>query len=193
MASLLLTTVDSYSSRARVFSSSSPDTTYLLSNTMNGVRRLLGGGGQRSQSPTTPTRTSLEQYPSPPPTTTPLVIPSSKPSWPPSPLSQGHGTPKSSMDSTRSENFTSSYSKGLPSSPPTNAVAGPSSPIRPLPSRVAQLAQKSLPPLDQNWKRSSIVDTRDELIMSLLASEAILDSKDFPVLTAEEVEELKKV
>ncbi|KDR84053.1 hypothetical protein GALMADRAFT_262408 [Galerina marginata CBS 339.88] len=39
---------------------------------------------------------------------------------------------------------------------------------------------------------SSPLNTRDELLMSLMASEAVIDSRDFPILTAEEVEELKK-
>lgn len=38
-----------------------------------------------------------------------------------------------------------------------------------------------------------MVDTRDELLMSLLASEAIVDSRDCEILSSEEVEELKKV
>lgn len=38
-----------------------------------------------------------------------------------------------------------------------------------------------------------MVDTRDELLMSLLASEAIVDSREFEILSSEEVEELKKV
>jgi hypothetical protein len=38
-----------------------------------------------------------------------------------------------------------------------------------------------------------MVDTRDELLMSLLASEAIVDSHECEILTSEEVEELKKV
>lgn len=84
----------------------------------------------------------------------------------------------------------------LPSSsasPPrlNGAIPGPSSPSRPLPNRVAQLSQKLS---DRNWKRSSsMVDTRDELLMSLLASEAVVDSREFEILSSEEVEELKKV
>ena len=76
-----------------------------------------------------------------------------------------------------------------------NAIAGPSSPpIRPLPNRVAQLSHKSVISLEPNWKRSSnMVDTRDELLMSLLASEAIVDSYDYEILSSEGVEELKKV
>lgn len=37
------------------------------------------------------------------------------------------------------------------------------------------------------------MDARDELLISLLASEAMLDSREFDILSAEDVEELKKV
>lgn len=44
------------------------------------------------------------------------------------------------------------------------------------------------------WKRSSgPLNTRDELLMSLLTSEAVVDSRDFEILSAEDIEELKKV
>lgn len=38
-----------------------------------------------------------------------------------------------------------------------------------------------------------MLNIRDDLLMSLLASEAIVDSRGFEVLSSEEVEELKKV
>lgn len=38
-----------------------------------------------------------------------------------------------------------------------------------------------------------MLDIRDDLLMSLLASEAIVDSRGCEILSAEEVEELKKV
>jgi Up-regulated During Septation len=38
-----------------------------------------------------------------------------------------------------------------------------------------------------------LVNTRDDLLMSLLASEAVVDSRGFEILSAEEVEELKRV
>lgn len=47
---------------------------------------------------------------------------------------------------------------------------------------------------DPDWKRlSGNLNTRDELLVSLMASEAVIDSRDFEILTAEEVEDLKKV
>ncbi|KAL5530104.1 hypothetical protein ACEPAF_6361 [Sanghuangporus sanghuang] len=190
---------------------------------MNGVRRLLGGAGQRPQSP--PTSGSSEAEQSKLYTITPLSI-SSKPLWKPDLLANEapNGRPDSTSTSTVSgsasytngvtlakthngrQNSTSSvfrppsiassassYRKSVPGSPgssPTSAVrsfnifSGPSSPSRPMLNRIAQL---------KPWKRASgPVDTRDELLMSLLASEAIVDSRDCDILHSEDVEELKK-
>ncbi|PFH51338.1 hypothetical protein AMATHDRAFT_59425 [Amanita thiersii Skay4041] len=69
----------------------------------------------------------------------------------------------------------------------------PSSSPRALPGRL--ITRKSVPRADSepNWKRASTtLNTRDELLMSLLASEAVIDSRDFDILSSEEVEELKK-
>ncbi|KAL5507937.1 hypothetical protein ACEPAH_5555 [Sanghuangporus vaninii] len=190
---------------------------------MNGVRRLLGGAGQRPQS--SPTSGSSEAEQSKFYLVTPLSI-SSKPLWKPDLLANEapNGTPDSTSTSTVSgsasytngvtlakthngrQNSTSSvfrppsiassassYRKSVPGSSgssPTSAVrssnifSGPSSPSRPMPNRIAQL---------KPWKRASgPVDTRDELLMSLLASEAIVDSRDCDILHSEDVEELKK-
>lgn len=47
---------------------------------------------------------------------------------------------------------------------------------------------------DPGWKRDSgNLTTRDELLISLMASEAIIDCREFIILGTEEVEELKKV
>jgi hypothetical protein len=40
---------------------------------------------------------------------------------------------------------------------------------------------------------NGMVNTKDELLMSLLASEAVVDSRDSEILSSEQVEELKKV
>ncbi|KIL70322.1 hypothetical protein M378DRAFT_175588 [Amanita muscaria Koide BX008] len=61
------------------------------------------------------------------------------------------------------------------------------------PARVP--VRKSVPKVEeeQEWKRSSTpLNTRDELLISLLASEAVVDSREFDILSSEEVEELKK-
>lgn len=41
-------------------------------------------------------------------------------------------------------------------------------------------------------RTSTVLNTRDELLISLLASEAVVESRDFEIFSAEEVEELKK-
>jgi hypothetical protein len=40
---------------------------------------------------------------------------------------------------------------------------------------------------------NSFLDTADEMLMQILVSQAVIDSKDFEILSLEEVEELKKV
>jgi len=76
-----------------------------------------------------------------------------------------------------------------PSHTPRNGSIS-DSPSPTLPSRV--VTRKSVNRSDA--KRSSgFTNTRDELLFSLLASEAVVDSRGFAVLTCEEVEELKKV
>ena len=47
---------------------------------------------------------------------------------------------------------------------------------------------------ESGWKQNSgVLNTRDELLMSLMASEAVVNSRGFDILTAEEVEDYKKV
>ena len=194
---------------------------------MNGVRRLLGGGTQRPQSPPAQGRTSTEIPPVPPLQTIAPLSFSSKPSWPPFPLTPtSNGTPTRpdsassttmSMSLAANGNQRAASSRGnsldndsrphpsslgshsshgrvlIPSgSSPRlnmNVIAGPS---RPLPDRVAELAKKPVN-LFGRGRGSEPIDTRDELLMSLLTSEAMLDSKEFTILNAEEVEELKRV
>lgn len=55
------------------------------------------------------------------------------------------------------------------------------------------MSRKSIHQVDQSVKRSSsLLNIQDELLMSLLASEAVVDSRNYVILSAEEVEELKK-
>ncbi|KAF8638559.1 hypothetical protein AX17_002102 [Amanita inopinata Kibby_2008] len=76
---------------------------------------------------------------------------------------------------------------------PDSSPSTPSSSPRAGQSRL--LTRKSVPKVDEqpDWKRSSAtLNTRDELLISLLASEAVVDSRDFDILNSEVVEELKK-
>ncbi|KAI0065763.1 hypothetical protein BV25DRAFT_1821443 [Artomyces pyxidatus] len=129
---------------------------------MNGMRRFLGGGAS----------------------TTPLIIPTKSPSSSPSPTKDIPTTPGLFIRKDRKT--------------PATPVAGPSSPPR-----------KSPPDTDSEWtylgsngngstngsgstRGSGLAHTRDALLMSLLSSEAVVDSRGYEILSAEEVEELKK-
>jgi hypothetical protein len=62
------------------------------------------------------------------------------------------------------------------------------------PPSLNRISRKSVNLSESGWKQSSgLLNTRDELLMSLMASEAVVDSRGFDVLTAEEVEDYKKV
>jgi hypothetical protein len=53
--------------------------------------------------------------------------------------------------------------------------------------------RKSISHPEPDWRPSSgTLNTRDELLISLLASQAVVDSRDFEILGSEEVDELKK-
>ncbi|KAI0832767.1 Up-regulated during septation-domain-containing protein [Trametes gibbosa] len=183
---------------------------------MNGVRRFLGGGtGSVTSTPSS--QTSPLPPSTPPSSTTPLGLPP-KPSWPPSSPPQNgtaalEDSPKlttaalffrkdrqrppatstKSDEDTGNSSFQSSrdsVDSGRTSTQPSSPVAGPSSPRMPMPMRVSELARK---PVDGDGRRASmILSSKDDLLMSLLASEAVVDSRGFEVLSAEEVEELKK-
>ncbi|KAL0950197.1 hypothetical protein HGRIS_010189 [Hohenbuehelia grisea] len=189
---------------------------------MNGVRRFLGGAiaqpppppdinPDTSQTPTTPVKTPL---------VIPLKGPTG-PSWPPqSPGTTGQAA--SPPASTGSPNLFQRKHKQQPSIPgdepfpspspygssamsparsqsqssTRNQLAGPSSPSPTLPSHripppnggSRQSAHSEL-----DWKRASTaMNTRDELLISLLASEAVVDSRSFEILGSDEVEDLKK-
>ncbi|PPR02647.1 hypothetical protein CVT24_002130 [Panaeolus cyanescens] len=144
----------------------------------------------------------------------PLSAPLPPPSSSPSPFSSTQALFfKKSTDSFSSTPYaslsrsTSSRANNTPNSAPipsparsqtmpnTPSQAGPSTPPRSLPNSTANRysARKSVNPDNVPWKRTSgPLNTRDELIMSLMASEAVIDSRDFEILSTEEVEDLKK-
>ncbi|KAL4081413.1 Up-regulated during septation-domain-containing protein [Scleroderma yunnanense] len=181
---------------------------------MNGVRRLWGGG---RTSPAAP-QPEPAPTPSPPVPTTASHV---KPPWSPqsspptSPLAEELPTASTpglvirkdkaklisiASPAGGSRNGTSMHSPA--GSSDSYAIPSPSGKSLPngtsgFPSSPAGGALSSpVPPPSSGgleWKRTSgLVNTRDELLMSLLASEAIIDSRDCEILSAEEVEELKK-
>jgi hypothetical protein len=185
---------------------------------MNGVRRFLGGGaaqglpsdssssplasntsplavtGKQSWSPSTSTQ-KPNSRPSESPSNNPgssaqgLVIRKDKQKPLPPSTSQdaGDSVPSgrsgTSISSFKypSRNQTTSSPKRPPGSIPNSTNTGSTrGPHRKLST--------------QSDKRTSgLLNNRDELLMSLLASEAVVDSRDFEILSAEEVEELKTV
>jgi hypothetical protein len=61
-------------------------------------------------------------------------------------------------------------------------------------SSLNRISRKSVNLSESGWKQNSgLLNTRDELLMSLMASEAVVDSRGFDILTAEEIEDYKKV
>jgi hypothetical protein len=79
----------------------------------------------------------------------------------------------------------------MPGSP---ASVSSSPPGRGTPPSSARNSTRKSGTTDPGWKRiSGNLNTRDELLISLMASEAAIDSRDFEIITAEEVEDLKKV
>ncbi|KAM5534401.1 hypothetical protein V8D89_011868 [Ganoderma adspersum] len=184
---------------------------------MNGVRRFLGGGTATSTPPSATSPLLSAASSSSPPATNPLNL-QPKPSWPPtaSPPTNGvtledspkgtaalffrkdrsrqgtNGASSRSDEDTGNSSFQSSrdsVDSGRTSTQPSSPVAGPSSPRIPIPARVAELARK---PADAERRSSMMLSVKDDLLMSLLSSEAIVDSRGYDVLSAEEVEELKK-
>ena len=84
-------------------------------------------------------------------------------------------------------------SQTLPNSPPSgpSSFSGHGTPPS---SYSARNSTRKSGITDPDWKRiSGNLNTRDELLISLMASEAVIDSRDFEIITAEEVEDLKKV
>ncbi|KAG1873560.1 Up-regulated during septation-domain-containing protein [Suillus subalutaceus] len=168
---------------------------------MNGVRKLWGGGSPSTSSPTT-------QTPGPATPITPISpAPSAAPSSESSPLTTtpglfikknkkqssvatvsdaGNGNDVNGSDrsaSPASSRVTSPLRKPVPAPIP---VPGPSSPriLPPLKPRASTASE---------WKRTSgLLNIRDDLLMSLLTSEAVVESRECEILSGEEVEELKK-
>ena len=169
---------------------------------MNGVRRLLAVAGSASP-PTAPSSESKAIHVA--------YNPVNGPSWPPQspviPQTPPQATPptfRKEVDRLKQQpplppeddpfSSNAAYSGSIPGSPPSTT----STPHRTIKRKSPPQAQ-SLTEID--WKRvtgGSISSTttsnvRDELLMSLLASQALVDSRDLEILTSEQVDELKKV
>lgn len=176
---------------------------------MDGVRRFLAAASSPSSS------SPIEAPPAS--AVTPVFNPRNGPSWPPEPdpVSPPQTTaplfskkdrqkfrpnvpgPGDEPGNTSTQSGRSSNGVAMSPSRSVNSLSTPASPIMPSSSRplpqTKMLPKKTINGGDMHAKRSSVLNTRDELLISLLASEAVVDSRDFDILTSEEVEDLKKV
>ncbi|KAH9967089.1 Up-regulated during septation-domain-containing protein [Lactifluus volemus] len=83
----------------------------------------------------------------------------------------------------------------LPVSGPSSTTPSPTTTTTPLRRKAPPLEfEESPPPPPPNLQANDVqpVNTRDALLLSLLSSEAMVDSRGYEILGAEEVEELKK-
>ncbi|KAJ6458632.1 Up-regulated during septation-domain-containing protein [Mycena vitilis] len=135
-----------------------------------------------------------------PPPAEPLPLKPGAPSWPPqSPTTTPLSPPTAPLSFRKDKNDEAEAPRsparaqkplatGLRQTPsPTKQ-----SPIRQLPSPLSRVP----PPTTRlSTSRAAVqppMNTRDELLISLLASEAVVDSRDFEILSSEEVDDLKK-
>ena len=138
---------------------------------MNGVRRFLAGG--QSNAPPSQEDDREDQTVN----TTAALFVRKNTNNSPSQTQTLDGNSYGSDSRVSNDSYSSSMRKSIISSMASGS-AGPSSPRAPIPT----------------VKRESVqLNTRDELLMSLLTSEAVVDSRNFEILSAEETEELKKV
>ncbi|KAG6841855.1 hypothetical protein C0991_006263 [Blastosporella zonata] len=166
---------------------------------MNGVRRFLGGA---NPSTSTPPQSAVVDPPS-------SFNPKSTngPSWPPqSPITATPPTPALTIKPE------SGLQRFQPTPPPddqysisdstrrpyADSPSPSSSPVQPAKGltlrKLVTQSQKTL-----SDKRSSgassvsgVTTTRDELLLSLLASQAVVDSRNFDILSSEQIDELNK-
>lgn len=175
---------------------------------MNGVRRFLAVATSSSSPP-------ANGPDSPTAKSSPGVF-SNGPSWPPQAPTAHVPIPQPSPQSTPPLFFKKDLvgrQKQQPPTPPPDddALSFPFNPGSPASSastsRVPQnrMIKRKTPPQVQSlseidWKRatggsvtSSTTTVRDEFIISLLASQAVVDSREFDILTSEQIDDLKKV
>ncbi|KAG5648765.1 hypothetical protein DXG03_000113 [Asterophora parasitica] len=169
---------------------------------MNGVRRFLGTATASSSSP--PPATIETQIP-------PFATVDSGPSWPPS-------SPTTAVPLTAALNFKKDLSRQrtrhIDGEPGRTSLDSPLRQSTDLPPSLAPSSSRVVPQRlalrksvvksqsissDADWKRSSGASsssgtstTRDELLLSLLASQAVVDSRDFDILSSEQIDDLSK-
>ncbi|KAJ7129229.1 Up-regulated during septation-domain-containing protein [Mycena epipterygia] len=150
---------------------------------MNG----FGGGVRRFLASATGTTS--------PPPAEPLPLKPGTPSWPPQSPAVAPSSPTTAplfLRKDKQDEPEAPRSPARAQKPLTNGSPQTPSPTRLLPSSLSRMPP---PPTRLSTSRTttqSPLNTRDELLISLLASEAVVDSRDFEILSSEEVDDLKK-
>lgn len=179
---------------------------------MNGVRRFLAGN--TSPNPLSPSSTTFQargngvtngggwtpqissphQYSEPvSPDSPPLTMVSAAPVGIRKSRKDESGSVYNKDEAYSGDNNATSKPSGLPSlqqhksmHSTSKPVAGPSSPPR-------QALYSPLTPNGQGRVNQTPPVSRDDLLVSLLSSEAVVDSREFEILSSEEIEDLKRV
>ena len=152
---------------------------------MNGVRRFLTGNAPGPDPP--------QLAPGVP--VVPLSL-NSKPSWPPTDNGQTtNGLTESPVSTTsplllkRDRQQPRGDDQPQPSSSRADSIQSPLSP----PKATRKPPPNAIPLTVDHRNGQDAYDTRDELLLSLLASEAVAECQEHDILSSEQVEELKKV
>ncbi|KAJ7167635.1 Up-regulated during septation-domain-containing protein [Mycena filopes] len=153
-------------------------------NGFGGVRRFLASATGTTSPPPAEPLPLKPGAPSWPPQSPTQAPPPPLPSSPPTaPLSLRKDKPDPESPRSPASRATRSLANGIPQTPsPTRQLSSPLSRVPPPTTRLATSRIATQPPLNN----------RDELLISLLASEAVVDSRDFEILSSEEVDDLKK-
>ncbi|KAI0047335.1 hypothetical protein FA95DRAFT_1559169 [Auriscalpium vulgare] len=163
---------------------------------MNGVRRFLGGVGAGAIGTNTITTSATTTEPPPWNAPKPITIGSSSTSVPSS--SSSSSSPTKELPLT--PGLLIRKDRKAPPTPTEPPVAGPSSPTKrkPPPERDVDSEWTYVGSNGASTNGSStqgsggVSSRRDALLMSLLSSEAVVDSRGYEIMSAEDVEDLKK-
>ncbi|KAG6813037.1 hypothetical protein H0H92_014572 [Tricholoma furcatifolium] len=169
---------------------------------MNGVRRLLGTAAAQANSPPPSSSTDIPNsfstkplngpsWPPPSPSTATVTPPtpaltirkdSGVPRFQPTPPLDGEQSRFSNSDQTLRQFMDSPSPSSSPAPPPRVPI------LSKLITRNKSLSDKR----SSGGSNVSGVTTRDELLLSLMASQAVVDSRDCEILSSEQVDELTK-
>jgi len=152
---------------------------------MNGVRRFLTGN---TASPDPP-------QPTPAVSISPLSL-SNKPSWPPTDGEQATDALTESPVATTNPLFLKRERPRPQDEDQPRSSSSRADSVQPTlsPHRTTRVPlPNAIPPAVDHKNGGNANSTRDELLLSLLASEAVAECQGHEILSSEQVEELKKV